>query len=134
MARPSPVARRADYLHPTNKSQLWVSRQGCRCRQLFVLQIVQPGLAGLMDGSVSTLAPVFAAALATKNSWDAFLVGMAASLGKKRPQTIGRTIREAQDDVLVGWSDLSSQRIAFTTPPSTRNAAPLVAEESSPAR
>src|ERR1039458_5659107 len=50
-------------------------------RRLFVLQIVQPGLAGLMDGSVSTLAPVFAAALATMNSWDAFLVGMAASLG-----------------------------------------------------
>lgn len=50
-------------------------------RRLFVLQIVQPGLAGLMDGSVSTLAPVFAAAFATKNSWDAFLVGMAASLG-----------------------------------------------------
>src|SRR6201982_465601 len=50
-------------------------------RRLFVLQVVQPGLAGLMDGSVSTLAPVFAAALATKNSWGAFLVGMAASLG-----------------------------------------------------
>jgi erythrin-vacuolar iron transport family protein len=50
-------------------------------RRLFVLQIVQPGLAGLMDGSVSTLAPVFAAALATKNSWDAFLVGVAASAG-----------------------------------------------------
>lgn len=50
-------------------------------RRLFVLQIVQPGLAGLMDGSVSTLAPVFAAAVATRNSWDAFLVGMAASLG-----------------------------------------------------
>ncbi len=50
-------------------------------RRLFVLQIVQPGLAGLMDGSVSTLAPVFAAAFATRNSWDAFLVGMAASIG-----------------------------------------------------
>jgi rubrerythrin len=50
-------------------------------RRLFVLQIVQPGLAGLMDGSVSTLAPVFAAAFATKISWDAFLVGMAASIG-----------------------------------------------------
>jgi len=50
-------------------------------RRLFVLQIVQPGLAGLMDGSVSTLAPVFAAALATRNSWDAFLVGLAASTG-----------------------------------------------------
>jgi len=42
---------------------------------------VQPGLAGLMDGSVSTLAPVFAAALATHSSWDAFRVGLAASLG-----------------------------------------------------
>ena len=50
-------------------------------RRLFVLQIVQPGLAGLMDGSVSTLAPLFAAAFATKSSWDAFLVGMAASVG-----------------------------------------------------
>ena len=50
-------------------------------RRLFVLQIVQPGLAGLMDGSVSTLAPVFAAAFATHKPWDAFLVGMASSLG-----------------------------------------------------
>lgn len=50
-------------------------------RRLFVLQIVQPGLAGLMDGSVSTLAPVFAAAIATRNTWDAFLVGLAASVG-----------------------------------------------------
>jgi len=50
-------------------------------RRLFVLQIVQPGLAGLMDGLVSTLAPVFAAAFATHKSWDAFLVGLAASLG-----------------------------------------------------
>jgi rubrerythrin len=50
-------------------------------RRLFVLQIVQPGLAGLMDGSVSTLAPVFAAAFATKSSWTAFLVGLAASVG-----------------------------------------------------
>ena len=50
-------------------------------RRLFVLQVVQPGLAGLMDGSVSTLAPLFAAAFATKDSWDAFLVGLAASLG-----------------------------------------------------
>src|ERR1700684_4299780 len=50
-------------------------------RRLFVLQIVQPGLVGLMDGSVSTLAPVFAAAFATTNSWDAFRVGLAASAG-----------------------------------------------------
>jgi rubrerythrin len=50
-------------------------------RRLFVLQIVQPGLAGLMDGSVSTLAPVFAAAFATHSTNDAFLVGLAASAG-----------------------------------------------------
>lgn len=50
-------------------------------RKLFLLQVVQPGLAGLMDGSVSTLAPLFAAAFATKHSSDAFLVGLAASVG-----------------------------------------------------
>lgn len=50
-------------------------------RRLFVLQIVQPGLAGLIDGSVSTLAPVFAAAFATRDTNDAFLVGLAASAG-----------------------------------------------------
>ena len=50
-------------------------------RRRFVLQVVQPGLAGLMDGSVSPLAPVFAAAFASHNSWTAFLVGMAASIG-----------------------------------------------------
>lgn len=50
-------------------------------RRLFVLQIVQPGLAGLMDGSVSTLAPLFAAAFATHSSSAAFLVGLAASIG-----------------------------------------------------
>src|SRR5262249_42472631 len=50
-------------------------------KRLFLLQVVQPGLAGLMDGSVSTLAPLFAAAFATKNSTDALVVGLAASLG-----------------------------------------------------
>jgi erythrin-vacuolar iron transport family protein len=50
-------------------------------RRIFVLQIVQPGLAGLMDGSVSTLAPLFAAAFATHSSRDAFLVGLASSVG-----------------------------------------------------
>ncbi len=48
---------------------------------MFVLRVIQPGLAGLMDGSVSTLAPVFAAAFATGRSWDAFVVGLAASIG-----------------------------------------------------
>ena len=50
-------------------------------KRLFVLQIVQPGLAGLIDGSISTLAPIFAAAFATHNTYDAFLVGLAASVG-----------------------------------------------------
>ncbi|MGD0464726.1 MAG: iron exporter MbfA [Tepidisphaeraceae bacterium] len=50
-------------------------------RRLFVMQVVQPGLAGLMDGSVSTLAPLFAAAFATHSSTDAFRVGLAASVG-----------------------------------------------------
>jgi rubrerythrin len=50
-------------------------------RRRFVLQVVQPGLVGLMDGSVSTLAPVFAAAFATHLPWNAFLVGIAASVG-----------------------------------------------------
>jgi len=50
-------------------------------RRIFLLQYVQPGLAGLMDGSVSTLAPLFAAAFATHNTWETFLVGLAASVG-----------------------------------------------------
>jgi rubrerythrin len=50
-------------------------------RRLFLLQIVQPGLAGLMDGSVSTLAPLFAAAFATRDSWQTLLVGLAAAIG-----------------------------------------------------
>jgi erythrin-vacuolar iron transport family protein len=50
-------------------------------RRAFLLQYVQPGLAGLMDGSVSTLAPLFAAAFATHQTWETFLVGLAASVG-----------------------------------------------------
>ena len=50
-------------------------------KRMFMLQYVQPGLAGLMDGSVSTLAPLFAAAFATHNTWSTFLVGLAAAIG-----------------------------------------------------
>jgi rubrerythrin len=50
-------------------------------RRAFVLKYVQPGLTGLIDGSVSTLAPIFAAAFATHNTWQTFLVGLAASVG-----------------------------------------------------
>jgi len=69
-------------------------------RRLFVLQIVQPGLAGLMDGSVSTLAPVFAAAFATRNSWDAFLVGLAASVGAGISMAFAEALSD--DDSLTG--------------------------------
>src|ERR1051326_3749606 len=55
--------------------------ESARQKRLFVLQVIQPGLAGLMDGSVSTLAPLFAAAFATHNSVDTFRVGLAASIG-----------------------------------------------------
>src|SRR2546430_8323197 len=64
------------HLHPSAKAQEDESH-----RKLFLLQVVQPGLAGLMDGSVSTLAPLFAAAFASPKSWEAFLVGLAASIG-----------------------------------------------------
>jgi rubrerythrin len=57
------------------------SHEAEAARRIFVLQYVQPGLAGLMDGSVSTLAPLFAAAFATHNTWQTFLVGLAASVG-----------------------------------------------------
>jgi rubrerythrin len=56
-------------------------KEGESERRLFLLQIVQPGLAGLMDGSVSTLAPLFAAAFATRATWPTFLVGLAAAIG-----------------------------------------------------
>ncbi len=50
-------------------------------RRQFILTYVQPGLAGLMDGSVSTLAPIFAAAFATQDTWQTFLVGLSAAIG-----------------------------------------------------
>ena len=56
-------------------------REDGDARRRFVLQVVQPGLVGLMDGSVSTLAPVFAAAFATHSTWNTFLVGLAATIG-----------------------------------------------------
>lgn len=69
-------------------------------KRLFVLQIVQPGLAGLIDGSVSTLAPIFAAAFATHNSHDAFLVGLAASLGAGI--SMGLTEAMSDDGAITG--------------------------------
>jgi rubrerythrin len=57
------------------------AKEEATARRQFVLTWVQPGLAGLMDGSVSTLAPIFATAFATQNPWTTFLVGLSASLG-----------------------------------------------------
>ncbi|MDP2620406.1 MAG: ferritin family protein [Hyphomicrobiales bacterium] len=56
-------------------------REDARAHRQLVLTWVQPGLAGLMDGSVSTLAPIFATAFATQDTWTTFLVGLAASVG-----------------------------------------------------
>lgn len=71
----------ADSLSEQNLTASARSKEDLHARQQFVLQYIQPGLAGLMDGSVSTLAPIFAAALSTHNSFSAFLVGAAAALG-----------------------------------------------------
>ena len=69
-------------------------------RRLFLLQVVQPGLVGLMDGSVSTLAPLFAAAFATGNTWSTFLVGLAAAVGAGI--SMGFTEAAADDGKLTG--------------------------------
>jgi erythrin-vacuolar iron transport family protein len=72
---------RADQLRDENLPDNVRRGEDQHARASFVLRVIQPGLAGLMDGSVSTLAPVFAAALATQNTWQAFVVGLAASIG-----------------------------------------------------
>ena len=66
----------AEHLTPDAKEE-----EAEASRRLFLLQVIQPGLVGLMDGSVSTLAPLFAAAFATGDTWETFLVGTAASVG-----------------------------------------------------
>ena len=70
-------AHTAEQIGATKLSEAESARQ----KRLFLMQVVQPGLAGLMDGSVSTLAPLFAAAFATHNSLQTLLVGLAASVG-----------------------------------------------------
>ncbi|MSU90088.1 rubrerythrin family protein [Rhodobacteraceae bacterium 2CG4] len=69
-------------------------------RRQFILTYVQPGLAGLMDGSVSTLAPIFAAAFATGNTWSTFLVGLSASVGAGI--SMGFTEAASDDGVISG--------------------------------
>jgi rubrerythrin len=71
----------AEQITESQKAAGAVSQETEVARRLFVLRFVQPGLAGLMDGSVSTLAPLFAAAFATKDTIATFKVGLAASVG-----------------------------------------------------
>ncbi|MDB5340696.1 MAG: rubrerythrin [Planctomycetaceae bacterium] len=71
----------AEELDSAQRSSGVAEDEAAARKRLFMLQVIQPGLAGLMDGSVSTLAPLFAAAFATRDSWQTFLVGLAASLG-----------------------------------------------------
>jgi rubrerythrin len=96
-------------------------------KKLFLLQVIQPGLAGLMDGSVSTLAPLFAAACASHKTWEAFLVGMAASLGAGIWKYIAADSLDAADHVvaeiqeairtLVPFPHLGHQRPDLTSRP-----------------
>lgn len=72
------LAARLGEMHLTAENRL---EEDDASRRLFLMQVIQPGLLGLMDGSVSTLAPLFAAAFATQNTWSTFLVGVAASIG-----------------------------------------------------
>src|ERR1700726_4047539 len=67
----------ADTLDQVQRASGALEEEAATRKRLFVLQVIQPGLAGLMDGSVSTLAPLFAAASATGNSLDTFRVGLA---------------------------------------------------------
>ncbi len=71
----------AEELETTQRASGALDEEEATRHRLFVLQVIQPGLAGLMDGSVSTLAPLFAAAFATGNTWKTFLVGLAAAVG-----------------------------------------------------
>jgi len=71
----------AEELESAERASGALEEEAATRRRLIVLQVIQPGLAGLMDGSVSTLAPLFAAAFATKVPWETFLVGLAASIG-----------------------------------------------------
>lgn len=73
--------KRAENLEAINVPEDVREDERGKARRQFVLTWVQPGLAGLMDGSVSTLAPIFATAFATQDTWTTFLVGLAASVG-----------------------------------------------------
>jgi len=92
-------ARRAEALTDGLSPEAADEEEAVAKRQ-FVLTWVQPGLAGLMDGSVSTLAPIFAAAFATGDTWSTFLVGLAASVGAGI--SMGFTEAASDDGALSG--------------------------------
>lgn len=73
--------QRADELSTKNLTDKTRKAEDVHAERAFMLQYIQPGLVGLMDGSVSTLAPIFAAAFSTGRTYDAFIVGAAASIG-----------------------------------------------------
>ena len=73
--------QRADELSAKNLTDKTRRAEDATAERAFMLQYIQPGLVGLMDGSVSTLAPIFAAAFSTGHTHSAFIVGAAASIG-----------------------------------------------------
>lgn len=91
------LARRLGAKHLTEETR---EEEDDAARRQFILTYVQPGLAGLMDGSVSTLAPIFAAAFATHDTWQTFLVGLAASIGAGI--SMGFTEVASDDGVISG--------------------------------
>jgi erythrin-vacuolar iron transport family protein len=90
----------AEALESAERNAGVLNEEAATRKRLFVMQVIQPGLAGLMDGSVSTLAPLFAAAFATRNSHDTFLVGLAASLGAGISMGFAEALSD--DGVLTG--------------------------------
>ena len=92
--------KHADGLANTHLDDATRDTEDAGARRQFILTWVQPGLAGLMDGSVSTLAPIFATAFATQDTWTTFLVGMAASVGAGI--SMGFTEAAHDDGVLSG--------------------------------
>ncbi|MFN3994504.1 MAG: iron exporter MbfA [Tabrizicola flagellatus] len=92
--------RHAEDLEATHLPDDARSEEDRTAKRQFILTWVQPGLAGLMDGSVSTLAPIFATAFATQNTWTTFLVGAAASVGAGI--SMGFTEAAHDDGVLSG--------------------------------
>ena len=92
--------RRAGELTDQHLTDEARSEEDFTARRQFILTWVQPGLAGLMDGSVSTLAPIFATAFATQDTWTTFLVGAAASVGAGI--SMGFTEAAHDDGVLSG--------------------------------